>query len=144
MKIAILTLPLHSNYGGIMQAYALQQVLQRMGHDVATIDLRGQSFYSMKPIDKLRRTGSFMKCLVRKYILRAPNVHLSNPLGTDYRPFYPNKEIDKFIKKHICTSRKIQGLDDFRNYIASHSADAYIVGSDQVWRAWLAKRPYRW
>ena len=34
MKIAIITLPLHTNYGGILQAYALQTVLQRMGHDV--------------------------------------------------------------------------------------------------------------
>lgn len=34
MKIAILTLPLHTNYGGILQAYALQTVLERMGHSV--------------------------------------------------------------------------------------------------------------
>ena len=34
MKIAILTLPLHTNYGGILQAYALQTVLERMGHEV--------------------------------------------------------------------------------------------------------------
>lgn len=29
MKIAILTLPLHSNYGGIIQNYALQTVLEK-------------------------------------------------------------------------------------------------------------------
>ena len=34
MKIAILTLPPHTNYGGILQAYALQTILQRMGHKV--------------------------------------------------------------------------------------------------------------
>lgn len=34
MKIAIVTLPLHTNYGGILQAYALQTVLQQMGHEV--------------------------------------------------------------------------------------------------------------
>lgn len=32
MRIGILTLPLHNNYGGILQAYALQTVLERMGH----------------------------------------------------------------------------------------------------------------
>ena len=31
MRIGILTLPLHTNYGGILQAYALQTVLERMG-----------------------------------------------------------------------------------------------------------------
>ena len=34
MKIGILTLTLHTNYGGILQAYALQTVLERMGHEV--------------------------------------------------------------------------------------------------------------
>ena len=38
MKVAILTQPLHSNYGGLLQNYALQSVLKEMGHDVITID----------------------------------------------------------------------------------------------------------
>ena len=37
MKIAILTLPLHTNYGGILQGYALQTILERRGHDVYVI-----------------------------------------------------------------------------------------------------------
>ena len=37
MKILILTLPIHGNYGGVLQAYALQTVLKRMGHEVVTI-----------------------------------------------------------------------------------------------------------
>ena len=44
MRIGILTLPLHTNYGGILQAYALQTVLKRMGHDATLID---------RPFDKL-------------------------------------------------------------------------------------------
>ena len=38
MRIGILTLPLHTNYGGILQAYALQTVLERMGHEAVVID----------------------------------------------------------------------------------------------------------
>lgn len=37
MKIGILTLPLHTNYGGILQAWALQTVLERMGHEAFVI-----------------------------------------------------------------------------------------------------------
>ena len=37
MKICILTQPLGANYGGILQAYALQMVLRDMGHDVTTL-----------------------------------------------------------------------------------------------------------
>ena len=36
MKILILRQPLHTNYGGLLQAYALQQILKGMGHDVVT------------------------------------------------------------------------------------------------------------
>ena len=36
MEILILTQPLHTNYGGLLQAYALQQILKGMGHDVVT------------------------------------------------------------------------------------------------------------
>ena len=42
MKIGILTLRLHTNYGGILQAYALQTVLERMGHDVCLIEKKRQ------------------------------------------------------------------------------------------------------
>lgn len=38
MKIAILTLPLHTNYGGLLQAYALQSALERMGYEVSVLD----------------------------------------------------------------------------------------------------------
>lgn len=37
MRIGILTLSLHTNYGGILQAYALQTVLERMGHEVVDL-----------------------------------------------------------------------------------------------------------
>ena len=42
MKIGILTLPLHTNYGGILQAYALQTVLERMGHEVVVFNKKAQ------------------------------------------------------------------------------------------------------
>ena len=38
MKIGILTLPPRENYGGILQCYALQTILERMGHKVTIID----------------------------------------------------------------------------------------------------------
>ena len=40
MKIGILTLPLHDNYGGILQAYALQKYLVDRGHEAILIDRR--------------------------------------------------------------------------------------------------------
>ena len=38
MKIGILTQRLHTNYGGLLQNYALQQIFIRAGYEVETID----------------------------------------------------------------------------------------------------------
>ena len=38
MRIGVYTHPLRFNYGGILQAYALQRVLQDMGHDAVYIE----------------------------------------------------------------------------------------------------------
>lgn len=38
MKIGILTQLLHANYVGLLQNYALQQVLIRLGHEAETKD----------------------------------------------------------------------------------------------------------
>ncbi len=38
MKIGILTQPLQTNYGGLLQAFALQTILKQMGHEVWTIN----------------------------------------------------------------------------------------------------------
>lgn len=37
MKIGILTQPLSNNYGGILQALALQTVLRSMGHETVIL-----------------------------------------------------------------------------------------------------------
>src|SRR5690554_6617824 len=37
-KIGILTQPLHDNYGGLLQAYALKEVLNSLGHEVVVIN----------------------------------------------------------------------------------------------------------
>ena len=40
MKVSILTQPLGRNYGGLLQAYALQLVLKNLGCDVETLNRR--------------------------------------------------------------------------------------------------------
>ena len=40
MKIGILTLKLHNNYGGILQAYALCNILNNIGHEAFILSLK--------------------------------------------------------------------------------------------------------
>lgn len=65
MKIGVLTLPLHTNYGGILQAYALQTVLKRMGHEVYLID-KGHWEFRL-PLYRL----TYWRFLVRSQYMRA-------------------------------------------------------------------------
>ena len=81
MKIAILTQPLIQNYGGILQCYALQTILQNMGHEVVVLN-RTYNF-SYKQI--ILQIGSLIKSVILKFILRKKNKRLINPLLENYR-----------------------------------------------------------
>jgi Polysaccharide pyruvyl transferase. len=72
MRIAILTLPLHTNYGGILQAYALQTVLQRMGHEVVVIDY--DPYYS--PLRNWKKPLSYTKRFFEKIFFKKSHLFL--------------------------------------------------------------------
>lgn len=115
MKIGILTLPLHTNYGGILQAYALQTVLERMGHEVSLITmnrLKDKGF-----LTRIRYYFSLIKRIVNRYCL-------PKRLSTDY-----GKNTRLFVRKWIKE-------DVYGNIysIPSNKYDAIVVGSDQIWR----------
>lgn len=123
MKIGILTLPLHTNYGGILQAYALQTVLERMGHEVHVIEEK------RRPLSIPIQNMPF--CYGKRIV--------KNIIGRKFPIFYEQKynreqpiirqNTDKFIKKYI----HIAEYDDFSD-IKELEYDAIVVGSDQVWR----------
>lgn len=123
MKIGILTLPLHTNYGGILQAYALQTVLERMGHEVCVIEKKRKPF--QLPLWKA-------PLVYGKRIIR-------NVTGHPFPIFYEQKinrekpivqqHTDRFIHKYI----KRRFVDDFSE-IKETDFDVIVVGSDQVWR----------
>lgn len=136
MKIAILTQPLHSNYGGILQAYALQTVLKREGHDVITVN-RLKGYPSFKQL--LYRCGSFCKCVIRRYVKDDYRYVICNPFKKgDYlvhsEPDYDNSLVDDFVVNNIKLSVPIYSTRNLRKFIKHNHIDCIVVGSDQVWR----------
>lgn len=123
MKVGILSLTLHTNYGGILQAYALQTILERMGHTVIVLDKdRGCHRSAFRQILTL---GKF---ILSKYLLRKDVVYY-NPRKRDKERREREQHTQTFIKKYIhrCVVRSIQpGV--------LSNVEAIIVGSDQVWR----------
>lgn len=123
MKIAIITLPLHTNYGGILQAYALQTVLQRMGHDVQHLQPKVE-FPPLHPAWQMPFV--WVKRLIRKCFLGEWKLPIFEHPHRWWRRY-----TDAFICKHI----EICPLSDEEwNASLAKDYDVFIVGSDQVWR----------
>ena len=59
MKIGILTQPLKTNYGGLIQAYALKTTLEKQNHEVTIINrvgfLRRNQKTSIKILTKIKK-----------------------------------------------------------------------------------------
>lgn len=135
MKIGILTLPLASNYGGILQCYALQTVLERMGHEVVVLD---RTFAAPSAGLILRRCGSVLKCLVRRYILGQKNIAILSPWSNTYL-VDKSKQVDcslllEFVGEYINTTSPLRSSEELLKCVRKSKIDCLIFGSDQVWR----------
>jgi hypothetical protein len=124
MRIGIITHPLLYNYGGILQNYALQQVLIESGHEVNTIDKVSNTSIKTKIVSLGKR--SLLKITGRKVKLRG--------WQTKYESAVINKNTRGFVKKYISTTGVITNNDEVDVLFKKHNFDAFIVGSDQVWR----------
>ena len=122
MKIGILTQPLHNNYGGLLQAYALKEVLQSLGHEVIIINRQS------KKVSTFRKYGSVVKSILIGRTI-APNVLLNESFKEEI-----SRETRKFREKYIPNLTHLitdnEGMQDLNNM----GFDAYVVGSDQCWR----------
>lgn len=123
-KVAILTQPLGPNYGGILQAFALQHVLREMGHHPITIDRRG-SQDRLRALASLAKGGLLWMTGRQRRIRRWPSPKESETIC---------RHTNRFVSEHITTSVPISTTDQLRRYAEEEGFDAYIVGSDQVWR----------
>ena len=124
MRIGVLTLPLHNNFGGILQAYALQQVLNNLGHDTVLIDK--SKYVSLGPWYK--KYPIYFKRTIHKYVMRK-DIVVKADVEQNRIPKTIAKHTDLFIDKYI----KRFFTKDFSN-IKKEYFDVIIVGSDQIWR----------
>lgn len=122
MKIGILTLPLHTNYGGILQAYALQTVLERIGHEVVVFDTdkhRSLQFSKMPLI--------YSKRILKNVLGRKCEIFPEQKWNREYPVI--SQYTQPFIGKHI--HRLV--INDLRK-LNEKDFDTIVVGSDQIWR----------
>ena len=120
MKIGIITQPLSRNYGGILQNYALQQTLIKLGHIPYTYDL-GKYTWKDWVITNIKN-------LIKKIIGR-PYAFFETP-----KKRKQNEQcLRKFVEGHINLILP-RSHRPTSNKVLEYKLNALIVGSDQIWR----------
>lgn len=119
MKVGILTLPFVNNYGGILQNYAMQIALRKIGMDPITLDLESPK----------TSVWIFIASWIKSFIF----VLFGKKRG------FPKTRVNKrsellndFICSSIRTTEELKDLDE--NILKKYGITAVVVGSDQVWR----------
>lgn len=128
MRIGIFTLPLEVNYGGILQAFALQRTLLKMGFDAVTIDYHIRKKYP----SFWRHVAGYSKRLLEYYILRKNVCTRWNPFISVADLLILSSNTQKFINRNIRLTKRIDS-DKLKKIDEEYKFDAYVVGSDQVW-----------
>jgi hypothetical protein len=121
MKIGILTLPLGSNIGGILQAFALQRALRKMGHEATLVDL---GIYPMVPGSRLVQS-----------ILDAVPFGNHAWWGLRFRQArHRNARTRAFVRKHMHPRTGRIFKHSTLEALNRKGFGAFVVGSDQIWR----------
>lgn len=127
-KIGIFTYYNNYNYGSYLQSYALTNKICSIGYDACIIDFKDTT----KPWNKKFQRMTFLSRLFCS--VRHPSLFFS---------VYKAKKVGRVST--VCNAELKRKFDDFSsmylnfyrgNYL-DESFDAYIVGSDQVWKVTL-------
>ena len=120
MRIGIITFHRAHNYGAVLQCYALQEVLQSMGHSVEIID------YRQEWTEAVYKVFSFRVLFVRYPKLKEKMQYIWR-IKTRYKPFkLAKKNYSAFRDRFLFISKKYHPSKELMY-------DACIVGSDQLW-----------
>ena len=126
MKIGLLTLPLSNNYGAHLQAWALQNILEQLGHNVLLLNVQPSGIMKRRFLVPIKKT-------IASIIRLLPN-HSSFHY-VDYR-FLQEKHFNTFRNSNFVLSKRIYSTKGLRNTFLNEKCEGIIVGSDQVWRKW--------
>lgn len=122
MKVGIVTLQFHTNYGGILQAWALQEMLKRLGHEPILLRHPGyQAPWLFQPLAILRRA-----------MLRARGCDV--PLLARIHDARMERKISTFHRFRISKSPILADCGDRERFVRKSGICAVIAGSDQIWR----------
>ena len=118
MKVAIFTLPLVNNYGGILQAYALQRALENYGFEAPVVNL------------KIRQRGLFSRDYLK--FLLAKLIYFKKYKNAEFSTLRYCADTQRFIAQNIETTREIYSSAALKRLFKQEKFGACVLGSDQV------------
>lgn len=118
MKVAIFTLPLVNNYGGILQAYALQRALESYGFEAPVVNL------------KIRQRSLFSRDYLK--FLLAKLIYFKKYKNAEFSTLRYYADTQRFIAQNIETSREIYSSAALKRLFEQEKFGACVLGSDQV------------
>lgn len=131
MKVGLVTFSSAHNYGALLQAYAMQTYLEKIGLEVDVINYRPRFIDGVYDIYKIKRTNSDLHKI---YLKIQKNVFLNLKDSWKIKRY---NNFEKFINESLHTTKVYNSLSsiqkDFLNY------DILIAGSDQIWNTDLTK-----
>lgn len=123
MKIGIMTFHRAANYGAVLQAYALQFFLTKMGNETKVMD------YRCKEIEKVHSPLYFLyikgiKNKIRQFLRWPVKLH-------------KRKIFNHFVKTKLALS--VRACKRNKEVLLQEEYDIVIAGSDQIWNPDLIK-----
>jgi len=123
MKIEIITRHSVPNYGSILQAYAMQKAIEKLGHDAEIIDYTRYEERNYHLANTLIKGKKWEKNGITRSIYKLVQT-----------PNYANmyKRFAKYRKELLKETKQEYGeIEELRNNLPK--ADIYCSGSDQIW-----------
>jgi len=133
-KVAIVSCYFQHNYGSMLQAYATQMALDKLGYENETIDISGID----KEIKKAKMIYFAKASLTSDILLSklgmAKNVLRKKLIKNDYaaNSRIRAKKFEEFSKKKFRLSKTYRSKIELEK-ICAEKYSAVVVGSDQLW-----------
>ena len=124
-KVGILNVQYVNNYGAVLLCYALQEAVKKLGYKSEVIDYRPTQFTNNGLVGKIKNIG-----LLRNLKDNLKSKVKGNQRSVNNNTYKKDKNFYKFKNNYLNRSSIYETSDDMKNL----NYDAYIVGSDVVWK----------
>lgn len=124
MRVGIITTFRQPNWGSVLQAYALEKVIEQMNYDVEVIDYKYPNEFHWQRGKKWGVNPNTLKAKLHKI-----KVYFLCMLKLRSKPMM--ELLNSFIKKNMKLSRQIDSYESLHENPPIY--DVYVSGSDQIW-----------